>query len=209
VLDDPRILNKKVWRKMAPVSGFMRLLWWAQKMSANTKIKRDHILAAHEAERFPMKSKVMSINRFNSAVKGFVLTLAPALFLTMLVAGHPVPAAAESRVQQLLDAQARQRQELNDAMNKLKEAVIENSSNPDELRSIYDKAETSDPIQDELDNQLQAIGDIAERERHAAREAEQNRDRQPDSSSEGSAGCTNSDGSTIPGSENWSACPAN
>ncbi len=160
-----------------------------------------------------MKIKAMSLNRFNSAVKGFVLTLAPALFLTMLVAGHPVPAAAESRVQQLLDAQARQRQELNDSMNKLKEAVIENSSNPDELRSAFERAETPDPIQDELNHQLQAIGDIAAQEREAAREAERNRDRQfsqPDSSSsEGSAGCTNSDGSTIPGSENWSACPAN
>lgn len=194
---------------MAPVFKFLRLLWWAQKMSANTKIKRDYILAAHEAERFPMKNKVMSLNRFNSAVKGFVLTLAPALFVTMLVVGNPVPAAAQSKVQQLLDAQARQRQALNDAMNQIKEVVIENSSNPDELRSAYERTETPDLIQQELDNQLQSIGEIAER---AQREAERNRDHQwsqPDSSSEGSSGCTNSDGSTIPGSENWSACPAN
>jgi septal ring factor EnvC (AmiA/AmiB activator) len=156
-----------------------------------------------------MKRKVMSLNRLNSAVKGFVLTLAPALFMTMLVAGHPVQAAAQSKVQQLLDAQARQRQALNDAMNQIKEVVIQNSSNPDELRSAYERTETPDLIQQELDNQLQSIGEIAER---SQREAERNRDRQwtrPDSSSEGGSGCTDSDGSTIPGSENWSACPAN
>jgi hypothetical protein len=178
---------------------------------------RDQFSQPHEAERFPMKSRVMSLHQFGSAVKNVALTLATVLLVTLVIASQPVTAAAQStELQELLDAQARQRQALNDTFNQLRERVIENSSDPDQMRTIYDQTETPDLIQQELDNQMQALGDIsrlnAEREAEVEREAERNRDRQwspPDPASEGSSDCTNSDGSTIAGSESWSACPAN